>query len=669
MNRARSLRNETALNSISPERAGSIMYDTLAYINEMQLQGANPLLISKIYDSVADMEADPAPVSDLDGSDLLPGQLVCIVTGDPDDPEDGRVYRYDGTEDDTSSWTAVGRIGSDPYLEGYLYMGEADPTTDPGAPTQKVFYSASMPGTYANFDGIVVNPGELANLKWDGTTWEKGLAVTITEIINSDKYASVVVDPNGKLIQTIGLDGVVTFWGKVDFKEGIYEVISSENYAEILTDPNGKLIEALALDGTRVFFGPVEFRGDVRNAGAGEFTGRSIAWYGTSIPAGSAAYTLPITGGEIDAYITNYKQDLTHFAAGAQLPAEYPVIVAALLGAKAIFNEAQGSSRICRNTSNASLLIRCKALTNSVQEICSYIWGSYNIDIEHETFEENHSNTIGITTFLTTAGTWSSFVNNVCICLRQSYEICLILRHLLPSGAQRSAFITRVFGSYLSDVSDMLASVGYTMDDLCGYHAADLFVLEHSVNDGISTFSGDVDSTDLSEVEGAYNLIIGTILQYKPSARIAILSNYARTYNAQTADKAAYLKAIAEHWGVPFFDPAHESQVSWNEQLTCGYWDANQIWHDSGFTWVPNAGADTYTSNCNFPTAYSDPSLTAMEQLIHPQQIDGVWYWQIPNGYTWLWDGLHPHSAHDGRLTMLLARLIAGWLPTLNFIK
>jgi hypothetical protein len=198
MNRARSLRNETAINSISPERAGGIMYDTLAYINETQLLSANPLLISKIYDSVEDMEADAAPVSDLDGSALLPGQLVCIVTGDPDDPEDGLVYRYDGTEDDTSSWTAVGRIGSAPYLEGFLYMGKAvlTPTpTDPGAPTQKVFYEASEPGTYGNFGNLVVNDGEIVYFKFDGDAWIKDVTgAASAEVI--EKKVDMLVGKN-----------------------------------------------------------------------------------------------------------------------------------------------------------------------------------------------------------------------------------------------------------------------------------------------------------------------------------------------------------------------------------------------------------------------------------------------------------------------------------------
>ena len=107
MLRAQLLRQETAVDSISPERAGSIMYDTLAYINQMQLQAANPLLISKIYASVAAMEADSAPVSDLTGQPLRPGQVVVIASADSDN---GSVYRYNGGTE--SRWTVVGKIGN-----------------------------------------------------------------------------------------------------------------------------------------------------------------------------------------------------------------------------------------------------------------------------------------------------------------------------------------------------------------------------------------------------------------------------------------------------------------------------------------------------------------------------------------------------------------------------
>ena len=197
MTRAQSLRNETALNSITPERAGGIMFDTLAYINQMQLDGSNPLLISKIYDSVASMGADSAPVSDLDGSPLRPGQLVCIVTGDPDDPDDGVVYRYDGTEGGVSSWTAVGKIGSDPYLQGHLLMGVAKlsptPTVPPVAPAQKICYIASEAGVYDNFGGIELLDGEVALLMWD-TGWTKQSigAVSAEEFARLARYVSVI---------------------------------------------------------------------------------------------------------------------------------------------------------------------------------------------------------------------------------------------------------------------------------------------------------------------------------------------------------------------------------------------------------------------------------------------------------------------------------------------
>ena len=105
--RAASLRDETALNSISPERAGGIMYDTLLALNELWLQQGSALVISKIYASVAAMEADTAPVSDLTGKPLRPGQIVVIASSDSDN---GSVYRYNGTE--SPSWSLVGSIGN-----------------------------------------------------------------------------------------------------------------------------------------------------------------------------------------------------------------------------------------------------------------------------------------------------------------------------------------------------------------------------------------------------------------------------------------------------------------------------------------------------------------------------------------------------------------------------
>ena len=71
--------------------------------------------------------------------------------------------------------------------EGYLLKGVADHTTNPGTPTEKVFYIASDPGTYYNFGtGISVAEGEVAILKYD-TAWHKEVtgaatAAQVTEL-------------------------------------------------------------------------------------------------------------------------------------------------------------------------------------------------------------------------------------------------------------------------------------------------------------------------------------------------------------------------------------------------------------------------------------------------------------------------------------------------------
>lgn len=105
--RAASLRDETALNSIDPERAGGIMYDTLLALNELWLQQGAALVISKIYASVAAMNADTSPVSDLTGKPIRPGMIVVIASSDSDN---GSVYRYNGTA--APRWSMVGSIGN-----------------------------------------------------------------------------------------------------------------------------------------------------------------------------------------------------------------------------------------------------------------------------------------------------------------------------------------------------------------------------------------------------------------------------------------------------------------------------------------------------------------------------------------------------------------------------
>ena len=189
--RAEALRKESSVNSIDPERVGSIMSDTLKYLNEFQLQSGS-MGLDKIYASISAMNSDNAPVSDLTGKPLKGGQLAVIVAGSASE-DNGKVYRFDNP-----GWTYVSTIGNLNIVQetgdsetavmsqkavtnlieelknaGYVFAGIATPETNPGTPDQNVFYLATEPGTYANFGNIEINEGEAVILSNKTGNWTK----------------------------------------------------------------------------------------------------------------------------------------------------------------------------------------------------------------------------------------------------------------------------------------------------------------------------------------------------------------------------------------------------------------------------------------------------------------------------------------------------------------
>ena len=56
--------------------------------------------------------------------------------------------------------------------QNYQFAGLATVDMNPGTPASRVFYFANLPGTYTYFGGLVVEPGEMAFLKWNGE-WSK----------------------------------------------------------------------------------------------------------------------------------------------------------------------------------------------------------------------------------------------------------------------------------------------------------------------------------------------------------------------------------------------------------------------------------------------------------------------------------------------------------------
>lgn len=233
--RALSLRQETALNSITPNRAGGIMYDTLLVLNQMQLETGS-LLISKVYASVSAMEADTTPTSDLTGRALKPGQLVVIVTSDASSSDMGSEYRYNGP----GSWTYIGKVGGLPLdtvptqsstkgitsggvyaalsamkAEGYKYMGIASPGsggTTPGTPNQPVFYIAG-PGSYPNFGSITVASGYIGFIKYSSGSW------TVESVAVGGNYDEQISQLEAEVE---ALDTEITLTSGIEWTDNLY---------------------------------------------------------------------------------------------------------------------------------------------------------------------------------------------------------------------------------------------------------------------------------------------------------------------------------------------------------------------------------------------------------------------------------------------------------------
>lgn len=87
--------------------------------------------------------------------------------------DDVKKKGYTGTKEEFDQKLASLLDGSVGNLEGALFAGIATPETNPGVPSQKVFYLTSQSGTYPNFNDISVLEGEIAVLSLSDGQWIK----------------------------------------------------------------------------------------------------------------------------------------------------------------------------------------------------------------------------------------------------------------------------------------------------------------------------------------------------------------------------------------------------------------------------------------------------------------------------------------------------------------
>ena len=119
---------------------------------------------------------------------LMDGEMALVAT----DASKPNVYDSKKVGDGTHKFSELEMLGYDCLQElgdsrqfpmsqkaitdwinkGYQFRGVATPSTNPGTPDGPVFYIASEPGTYANFNGLTIWEGETVIL-FQKNGWKK----------------------------------------------------------------------------------------------------------------------------------------------------------------------------------------------------------------------------------------------------------------------------------------------------------------------------------------------------------------------------------------------------------------------------------------------------------------------------------------------------------------
>lgn len=254
--------------------------------------------------------------------------------------------------------------------------------------------------------------------------------------------------------------------------------------------------------------------------------------------------------------------------------------------------------------------------------------------------------------------------------LTASYEVVFLVRTLLSDSTERTAFLQ----SALGDLYDYMMT---NHASSFAYHNIDLWVLDHGHNDNCATNPTNIDMSqvNLTSFVGAMNTYIGLICQYKPHARICIVSDY-DDYDAATKKYTIETqKAIAERWHFPFI-PIHKYlPFNINTKVrTRGYWDQYATWHDSGFEWgalngnmIGNGHFNNHIILKMNEAGRPARTIEELEELLNPSQdAAGNWWYDLEPRYIWIYDGLHPHTVAGGKALKMYAEPLSELLKQIG---
>ena len=350
----------------------------------------------------------------------------------------------------------------------------------------------------------------------------------------------------------------------------------------------------------------------------------TIAWYGTSIPAGS-----------------------------------YPKIVGSILGIK-VYNEAVGESLVRLGWGK-----NCIAKGDEIDK-----WGCSGTDTS---------------LFNPISNTIVALVKSLSATIEEKQYLIDNLSHFLNitgNTIDRERYTDEVIKGF-SFENKLLKYIDSSRED---YIQTDLIVFDHGHNDlnpdGDPKWNTyDIANRNKDNYWGAMNFLMDTIRKYNPHQMVCQISHYqgdvdysANFYKAQ--------QQFAEHWGIPFMELYKLTQMSTKEQFrTNGYWGyTDGLWHNNGFVFTDN-GNGTYTTNQSCIIQYdfgiNNGTYDANTQLFTSNQletlpqttqnrdiknIDGVNTCLLKPREMFMKDRLHPLSDKSGNANNTIARLLAAWI-------
>ena len=356
--------------------------------------------------------------------------------------------------------------------------------------------------------------------------------------------------------------------------------------------------------------------------------GKKAVQFGTSIPAGGT-------------WNVNNKDS-------------YPLIAANMLGLT-MYNEAVGSSKAKGGTTLEWWEPYSRRMGQTVQEKLAAFNDMWTVDDNLKTVT-NGPRIMGFApNTVPNITTYDDAVNLRHLVVQCSYEVKLVAKYLLANNIN---YLQDKLGS----MYDVLTS--YRPQDW-EYKDVDLFIFDHGHNDSLreADLSVDIDSNDITTFFGAMNTYISLIYQYKPQARICVISDYAN-YNSDNKTIECQEK-LALNWSLPFFNISNTLpfKASNKKVVTSGYWDYNGIWHDNGFTWSETE--DSYTTNANLNARLKgDGTLAQVKVNINPRQINGIWVYDIDIRSMFICDDLHPHSDKSGKCLAMYAKSETAFLQS-----